>query len=602
MFCFFAAHPVQALEDGHALLLYGEPKYKPGFSHFDYVNPNAPTGGTLKLAHSATFDSLNPFILKGLAAPGLTMLFETLMTPSMDEPQTYYGLLAKRVEVAEDGSYADFTLNEKARWHDGEPITAHDVAWSFETLKEKGHPSFRILYAPIEKVSKLGTYQVRFHFTDTANRELPLIAAGLYVLPKHYYETRDFEKTTLEPPLGSGPYKVKAVDAGRAITYERVENYWGKNLPVNKGRYNFDSIIYDVYRDETVALEGLKAGRYDLREEYIARNWATAFDIPAVQEKRLIKEKIPNKIPRGMQAFLFNLRKEKFQDVRVREAISLTMDYEWANRVLFYDAYDRSYSFFQNTDFMADHPITPDELALLEPYRDELPESTFTEVFKNPLTDGSGHARESLIKAQKLLNDAGYVMRDGVRVNAKTGEPLTVELMMRQRTFERVFGIMKKNLARLGISSTFRYVDDSQYQKRLDEYDFDIISIWWSRGIVFPGNEQIGFWHSSQANVKGGNNLSGLQSEAVDFLLSKITSAKDYDEYKPAVTALDRVLLAGHYVIPHWHMSAWRMLYWDKFGQPDIFPPYGFPIDSWWMKPEYRDAPPAAPLEEGEAS
>jgi microcin C transport system substrate-binding protein len=361
-----------------------------------------------------------------------------------------------------------------------------------------------------------------------------------------------------------------------------VADYWAKDLPVSRGLYNFDTIHYDVYRDETVAVEAIKSGRYDLREEYIARNWATAFNIPAVESGELVKVKIPNKIPSGMQAFLFNIRKSKFTDARVREAIGLAMDYEWMNDTLFYGAYTRSQSFFQNTDFMATGTPQPDEIALLEPFRAQLPPALFTEPYTNPTTDASGSARDNLLKAQALLNDAGWIMKDGQRVNRETGEVLDVEFMMSQRTFEKVIGGMIRNLKRLGIRGTFRYVDDSQYQKRIDDRDFEIISIWWNQGLFFPGNEQIGYWHSSQADVAGGNNYSGMKSPAVDALLDRITRASTLDELRPAARALDRVLLWNHVVIPHWHLGAWRLLYWNKFGRPDIAPYYGIGMESWW--------------------
>jgi microcin C transport system substrate-binding protein len=576
--------PATAMAASHGITLFGELKYKQGFRHFDYVNPDAPKGGKLTLYTTSAFDNLNPYILKGVSAPGMEMVFETLMTGSMDEPQSYYGLLAESVTLADDRSHMDFTLRRNARWHDGKPVTAADVVYSFSLLKEKGHPTYRILYKPISEVVALGTYQVRFEFSDTTQRDLPLYAATMPVLPKHYYESVTFDKTTLVPPVGSGPYRVSKVDQGRSISYARVEDYWGKNLPVNVGRYNFDKIRYDVYRDETVSVEAIKSGEYDFREEYIARNWATAYDIAAVRDGRLIKEKIPHKIPRGMQAFLFNLRKDKFSDARVREAIGLSMDYEWMNKTLFYGAYDRSRSFFQNTDFMAEGLPGDGELKLLEPHRDALPPALFEEPFAIPQTDGSGYPREQLLKAQRLLNEAGWVMRDGKRVNAQTGEVLTVEFMMRQRTFEKVVGGMIRNLEKLGIEGVFRYVDDSQYQKRIDARDFDVISIWWNLGIFFPGNEQLSFWHSSQAEVQGSNNLSGMESEAVDAVLAALSSSHTLEDLTSAARALDRVLLWQHVVIPHWHLSAWRVLHWDKFGKPAIDPPYGMAIDAWWRK------------------
>ncbi|MFZ4124868.1 MAG: extracellular solute-binding protein [Rickettsiales bacterium] len=570
----------------HAITLYGTPKYSAGFSHFDYVNPAAPKGGTLRLSSTGNFDSLNPYILKGVAAPGVSAyLFQSLMTPSYDEPQTYYPMIATSVDVAKDRTHADFTINPKAHWNDGVAITAQDVVFSFDVLKKEGHPVYRIMYKPISAVEALGTYKVRFHFDDTEHRELPLIAAGMPILPKHYYEKVAFNKTTLLPPLGSGPYRITNVEAGRSITFERVKDYWAKNLPTQRGLYNFDTIRFDIYRDDVVALEGIKSGQFDYYEEYIARNWATAYNIDAVKRGDLLKLRIPNKIPRGMQAFLFNTRRDKFSDPRVREAIGLTMDYEWMNKTLFYSAYDRSSSFFQNTEFQATGLPEGAELALLEPHKKELPPALFKRPFTVPKTDGSGYDRGNLIKAQSLLDDAGWVLRDGKRINAKTGEPLTIEFLMTQRTFERVVSIMRKNLLRLGIDSTFRYVDASQYQRRIDHRDFDMVSIWWNLGLFYPSTEQYTYWHSSQAELEGSQNLGGIKNPVIDELVGKILRAQTLETLRPAARALDRVLLWNHYVIPHWYLSAWRQVHWNKFGKPTIQPSYNAAIDTWWMLP-----------------
>ncbi len=613
-----------AAQAAPGIALYGEQKYKPGFRHFDYVNPNAPKGGVLKLSSLSSFDSLNPYILKGLTAPGVTnFVFQSLMVASYDEPQSYYPLIATDIRLAADGAYADFTLNRKARWHDGAPITADDVVWTLDTLKADGHPIYRVLYKPIEKAEKLGTHRVRFHFADKLHRELPLIAASMPVLPKHYYEKVPFNKTTLEPPLGSGPYKIGRVDAGRAIRFTRVEDYWARDLPTQKGLYNFDVIRIDVYRDDVVALEGIKSGQFDYYEEYIARNWATAYNIPAVRDGRLIKTGIEHKIPRGMQGFIFNTRRAKFADRRVREAIDLTLDFEWMNRTLFYNAYTRNRSFFEKTPFESVGKPDAKELALLEPFRCEnissesegdakaspasdlpeqsmkncLPSALYTEEYQVPTTPGDGFARDNLIKAQQLLNDAGWVMRDGERVHAETGEKLTIEFLMTQRTFERVISIMRYNLKKLGIASEFRYVDASQYQKRLDKFNFDVVSVWWNLGLHYPGSEQYTLWHSSQADIHGSQNLGGVKHPAVDTLVEKIMRAQTRDELEPAAEALDRVLLWEHYVIPHWSIHKWRVLYWNKFGRPAITPDYNICTECWWTAPQKNVPlkPPASP-------
>lgn len=570
----------------HCLTMYGECKYKPGFTHFDYVNPDAHKGGEVKLAETGTFDSLNPFILKGVKAPAIAGLYETLMVQSLDEPETYYGLIAESVDLAPDRSSATFVLRREARWQDSTPITPEDVVWSFTTLRDKGDPTYKIMYAPIARVEKVGDRAVKFTFSDTKNRDIPMVAASMPILPEHYFATHDFEKTTLEAPLGSGPYKVESVDPGRAIVFARVKDYWGKDLPVARGQYNFDHIRYDMYRDENVALEAFKAGEYDFREEYIARNWATAYDCPALKEGRFIKTAIPHEIPQGMQGFLFNTRKNYLSDRRVREAIGLTLDFAWQNRTIFYSAYVRDDSFFVNTPFAARGLPEDGELKLLEKFRSILPAELFTKPYKLPETDGSGNNRPNLLKAQALLEAAGWVVRDGKRVNKVTGEPMKIEFMLRQATMERVIGPMRKGLERLGIASNIRMVDDAQYQKRVDSHDFDIISLWINRGVFYPGNEQMSLWHSSQADVKGGNNAGGVKNPAVDAMLSRLVNAKDLGDMTAAGRALDRILLWEHYMIPHWRSNSFRVAYWDKFGMPKISPKYNLGFQTWWLKPK----------------
>jgi microcin C transport system substrate-binding protein len=568
----------------HAFATYGEPKYGPGFTHFDYVNPDALKGGTFKLADVAVFDTLNPYIVKGVKAPGIFSTIDSLMVGSLDEPQTMYGLIAESVVIPEDKSYAEFFLRKEARFHDGTPITPEDVVFTFDILKSKGDPFYKLTYTEVSKAEKTGPHSVKFTFSNPKNRELPLIVAALPVLSKAYYATHDFEKSTLEPPLGNGPYKVKTVDQGRSITYERVKDYWARNLPVNRGQNNFDIIHYDAYRDETVALEALKAGEYDFRQEYIARNWATAYDTPAVKDGRITKVEVPHKIPQGMQGFEFNTRLSKFADRRVREAIGLALDYEWANKTLFYGAYMRNKSFFEQTDFAARALPDKDELALLEPFRTQLPPELFTQVYEPPVTDGSGQDRSNLLKADALLKEAGWIIRDNKRVNAKTGEVLTLEFMIRQATLERALAAMRKNLKKLGIDATIRLVDDAQYQRRLDDHDFDLVTIWINRSLFFPGNEQLSYWHSSQAEVKGSNNIGGISHPAVDAVLAKLVAAKDKRALEIASRALDRILLFENYVIPHWHSNAFRIAYWNKFGRPDISPLYDIGLNTWWAK------------------
>lgn len=567
----------------HCLALYGQCKYKSGFTHFEYVNPDAPIGGNVKLAEMGSFDSLNPFIVNGVKAPMVLGLFESLMAQSYDEPQSMYALVAESVTVADDKTWVEFTLNPKAKWHDGTKITPDDVVFSFATLKEKGDPIFKIMYTPIATCEKTGERTVKFTFTDGKNRELPMIAAGMPILSKAYYAKVDFEKTTLEAPMGSGPLKIENVDPGRSITYIRNDEYWGWKLPVMRGQYNFARVRYDMYRDENVSLEALKAGEHDFRQEYIARNWATAYDAPAVKDGRIIKREIPHEIPQGMQAFVFNTRKPALADARVREAINLTLDYQWLNKTIFYSAYARNKSFFEHTQCEAKGLPQGKELELLKPFEKDLPPALFTEEFKNPVTDGSGNARTQLLKAQELLNEAGWTVKDGKRVNTK-GEKLTIEFLLRQPTMERVIGPMRKNLERLGITATIRMVDDSQYQKRTDSFDFDIVSIWINRGVFYPGNEQMALWHSTQADIKGTNNLSGMKNPAVDAALEALISSKDETSLYAACRALDRVLLWEHVVIPNWHSNSFRVAYWDKFGLPKVQAKYNLAFQTWWVK------------------
>lgn len=586
--CFFPAFAAHAegLAFKHALVLYGKPKYGEGFKHFDYVNPQAPKGGDVKLAETGTFDSLNGFIVKGVKAPGITTVFESLMIGSLDEPQTLYGLLAEKVALDPNNKFVEFIMrtNPQPRFHDGSKLTAEDVVFSFNLLKEKGDPTYRIMLAEVKEATIPSPGHVRFTFTTPNNRELALLVASLPVFSKTYYTKHDFEKATLTPPLASGPYQVADVDPGRAITYRKVKDYWGENLPVNIGQNNFATIRYDMYRDENVTLEALKAGAYDWRQEYIARNWATAYDSPALKSGKLIKVELQDKRPQGMQSFLFNTRRDKLADRRVREAIGLSMDYEWLNRTIFYGAYKRNTSFFLNTQFAATGVPEGAELELLKPYADILPPELFTKPFQVPVTDGNGLNRDQLLQAKILLEDAGWIVKNGKRVNAKTGQPLTIEFMMRQPTMERVVGPMRKNLERLGIDATIRMVDDSQYQKRIDEGDFDVISVWLNRGIFFPGNEQMALWHSSQADVKGSANTAGVKNKAVDGILAKLVAAKDLESLEASARALDRVLLWEHYVIPHWHSSSFRVAYWNKFGRPKIQPPYNTGFQTWWIK------------------
>lgn len=574
----------QAMAPVHALSMYGQPKYGPAFAHFDYVNPNAPKGGKVKLATVGTFDTLNPFTLKGVAAAGSDMLFDTLMVSSADEPFTEYGLVAKSVEVPPDRSWVIFDLRPEARFHDGSPITAADVVFSFNILKTKGHPFYASYYANVAKAEALGPHKVKFVFMGGQNRELPLIIGQLPIVSKAYWQGKDFAATTLKPPLGSGPYEVTEVDQGRSITYRRVKNYWAANLPVNRGRYNFDTIRYDYYRDSTVALEAFKAGEYDFRQENSSKAWATGYDSPALKAGMIKKALIPNHVPQGMQGFVYNTRRAVFKDRGVRQALAYAFDFPWTNKTLFYGAYTRTRSYFSNSDLAATGLPSPAELKLLDPYRDQLPPAVFDRVYEPPTTDGSGNIRANLRTAFELLGKAGWHIRDGKMVNAKTGQPLQFQILLVDPAFERVVLPFKNNLARLGIGVSVRTVDVAQYQQRLDNFDFDMVVSTFAQSLS-PGNEQRDFWGSKAARTPGSQNLAGTDSPVVDALINKIVSAPDRPSLIAACRALDRVLQWSFYVIPQWHLTAFRVAYWDKFMRPADNPPYALGFDTWWVDP-----------------
>ena len=568
----------------HGLSLHGELKYRPGFTQFDYVNPDAPKGGAIRQFVVGSFDSLNSFILKGQAASGLGLVYDRLMTAALDEPDGDYGLAAKSVEVAEDISWVIFNLRPEARWHDGTPLTAADVVFTFEALKTKGHPFYRAYYGAVAKAEALGPHRVKFHFVDGVNRELPKILGQLVVLPKAYFSTHEFDKTTLEPPLGSGPYRVTEVDPGRSITYRRVPGYWGRDLPVNRGHYNFDEIRFDYYRDQTIALEAFKAHKYDFREENTAKVWATGYDFPALRRGLVVKQEIAHHNPTGMQAFLFNTRRPMFRDRRVRQALAYAFDFEWTNAKLFNGAYTRTTSFFSNSELAAAGLPGEAERALLEPFRDRLPAEVFTHLYAPPQTDGSGNVRANLRAANKLLQEAGWRINDRRLVSPDTGAPMEIEFLLVSPAFERIVGPMLKNLKRLGISARIRTVDTAQYQNRLDQFDFDIVTATIPQSLT-PGNEQIDFWGSAKADVQGSRNLIGVKDPVVDALIEAVIAAPDRTGLIAATRALDRVLAWGHYVIPQWHIRTFRVAYWNRFGRPAITPKYGLGFTTWWIDP-----------------
>lgn len=583
----FCAQAVAAPQ--HALTLYDEPpKYPANFKHVDYVNPDAPKGGTFREAAMGSFDSLNPFISKGVPADNITLVYDTLAQQGLDEPITEYGLIAGKIEKAPDNSWVRFYLRPEARFHDGHPVHAEDVVFTFETLITQGSPIYRTYYADVAEVIAEDPLRVLFKFKHTSNRELPLILGQLPVLPKHWWAGRDFAKSSLEIPLGSGPYKVAEVKPGRSIRYERVKDYWGKDLPVNKGLYNFDYRISDYYRDSTVALEALKAGQFDYWQEMTAKNWANAYNVPAVAEGRLIKEELPNGNPTGMQGFVFNIRKPMFQDVRVRKAISLLMDFEWTNKQLFNGAYTRTRSYFENSDMAATGLPSPAELAILEPLRGRIPDEAFTQAFAPAKTDASGMIRTQQREAYQLLQEAGWRIVDDKMVDT-TGKPVSIEFMLAQTDFERILLPFKRNLADLGIELVIRRVDVSQYVNRVRSRDFDMMVGSFPQSSS-PGNEQREFWQSSSADKPGSRNYIGLKDPAIDELVEQLINADSRNSLVAHAKALDRVLQFGYYVIPNWHIKTYRVAYWNHLGHPKVPPRYDVGIATWWIKPDQAPA------------
>jgi len=573
----------QAAEPVHALAIYGAPKYAADYKHFDYVNPDAPKGGTLRMAAIGTFDSLNPYIVKGVAASEVGFIYQSLLSGSSDEAFTEYGDLAQSVEMPEDRSGVTFNLRPEAKWNDGKQVTADDVVWSYDTLMKHGAPFYAAYYADVESVKAASPTRVVFKFKRAGNRELPLIVGQLPILPKHYWADKDFEETSLVPPLGNGPYKITKVDAGKSITLTRVKDWWGENLPINKGRYNFDTITVDYYRDATVALEALFANRYDLRQENIAKVWATGYDAPPVKDGRIKKEEIKNGLPAGMQAFVMNVRRPVFADRNVRKALQYAFDFEWANRSLAHNAYTRNDSFFENSEFASSGVPQGKELALLNGFKDQLPPELFTEEFKNPVTDGQGDARDNLRTAMQILDNAGWTVgADGIR--AKDGVKLQFEIIENQPEFERWVLPFIRNLRRIGIIANFRVVDTAQMVQRLNDFDFDMTVSGFGQSNS-PGNEQREFWGSDKANAPGSRNIIGIKNPVVDVLVDKIATANTKEDLLASVRALDRVLLWNYYVIPQWYTGVWKVAYWDKFGRPEKQAPYAIGIsDTWWIK------------------
>ncbi len=576
----------------HGLSLLGTPELPPDFKNFPYVNPNAPKGGEVVLAAVGNFDSFNPFIVRGSPAAGMREVFDTLMRPNDDEAEGYYGHIAESIIVWPDHRGVTFTLRPQAKFQDGTPITADDVAWTFNMLRAKGRPRYRQYYGDITDVVVETPQKVSFKFKSATNRELPLILGQLPVLPRAWWKNRDFSKPLTEPPLGSGPYRVDHFELGRTMSLARVTNYWAADLPTGKGLANFDIRRTEYFRDATVALQAFKAGQIDFRQENSSKDWATAYDFPAVQRGLVKKEALPHHLPTGMQGFFINTRRPLFQDPRVRQALAWVFDFEWENANLFYGAYTRTTSYFSNSTLAARGLPSPAEQALLAPFRSQLPAGLFTEEFKLPVTDGSGNNRASLLQALALFKAAGWEIKDRKLVDAH-GKQMAFEILLGLPAMERAALPYVQWLARLGIDAHVRTVDPAQYQQLTDSYDFDMVD-----GLTpesdSPGNEQVGFWGCAAGRQPGGDNLAGVCNPAVEAMVAHILTAPDRAALVTATRALDRVLLWNWYVVPQWHLQSTWVAYWDRFAHPAKPVRTGLAFDSWWLDAAHAAATDAA--------
>ncbi len=574
----------------HGLSLFGDVKYPADFKHFDYINPDAPKGGAVRQIAVGTFDNFNIAVsgVKGSMAP-IGQIYERLMEPSLDEVATQYGVLAEAAQHPADFSWVIYRLRKEARWHDGQPVTPEDVVYSLEVLK-KFSPMYASYYRHVVKAEKTGEREVKFSFDSPGNRELPQIVGELTVLPKHYWEgtdnqghKRDISQTTLEPPLGSGPYRIKDFNAGRTLTLERVKNYWGANLPARIGQNNFDEMRYEFFRDSTVALEGFKGDQVDWRIENSAKNWATAYDFPAVAEKHVLLEEFPNRSSGIMQAFVLNIRRAQFKDARVRNAFNWAFDFEEMNKQLFYGQYIRINSYFAGSDLASSGLPEGQELAILETVRDKVPAEVFTKPYQNPVGGNPDAVRTNLRESMRLLKEAGFEIKDHKLVDP-AGKPVAVEILVEDPSYERVALFYKPSLERIGVATSVRVVDEVQYENRKRNFDYDIIIDSWPESLS-PGNEQREYWGSQAADAPGSRNTIGIKNPAVDALIDRVIFAKDRAELVAATKALDRVLLWNHYVVPQWNYPKVRTARWDRFSHPAELPKYGlsgFPA-LWWF-------------------
>ena len=588
-----ALMPVKAEEAlwRHAVSLMGEPKYGTDFKHFDYVNPDAPKGGTVRLAANGSFDNFNLVVagVKGQLAAGIGSIYETLLSNSLDEVSTAYGQLAEGLTFPADFASVTYRLRANAKWQDGQPVTPEDVIFSFEALKANS-PQYAFYFEHVAKAEKSGQRDVTFTFDAPGNRELPQIIGQFAILPKHWWEgkgpdgkPRNIKETTLEPPLGSGPYRVKSFSAGRNIVLERVAHYWGKDLPVAIGTNNFDEMRFEYFRDTTVQLEGLKGDAYDFRLENSSKNWATAYDFPAVKDGRVIREEFAERASGRMQGFIMNLRRDKFKDQRVRRALNLAFDFEEMNKTVFFGAYKRIASFYEGTELASSGLPSGLEKDILDSVKDKIPETVLTTAYQNPINGNPQAVRDNLKEADRLLKEAGWEIKSGKRINTKTNEPLAIELLADDPSFERILLFWKPSLERLGITVNVRVVDPSQYEERMRDFDYDVTTDLWGESLS-PGNEQREFWGSAAADVKGSRNTIGIKDAGIDALIDRVIFAKSREQLIAATHALDRVLLAHDYVVPQWTYGFSRTARWNRFSHPEKMPEYGasaFPT-IWW--------------------
>jgi peptide/nickel transport system substrate-binding protein len=569
-------------EPAHGIALYGAPKEPPGFTHFPYVNADAPKGGRLTMSAYGSFDSTNPLIVRGVAANGIRdFVIESLMARGLDEPFTLYGLIAETVEVPEDRSSITFHLNPKARFSDGAPITADDVLFSFNLLKEKGRPNHRTYFAKVAKAERLSDRDVRFTFESAGDREIPLILGLLPVLPKHLVNPEIYEDTSLDAPIGSGPYRVGKIDPGRSITFERDPNYWGKDLPVNQGRFNFDQIRFDYFREGSVMFEAFKTGQVDLWAEDDPRRWANGYDFPAVKDGRVVKRAFDIGLPAGMTALVFNTRRKVFTDARVREALIYLFDFEWINRTLYAGLYSRTQSYFERSILAcAGRPADARQRDLLSPYPSAVKSAIMEGTYRFPTTNGSGRNRQNQEQAIRLLKEAGYTLKDGKLIGAD-GNQLSFEILAASTSQEALLLSFARDVERLGIEVKLRVVDGAQYQARLTNYDYDMVQNTWPSSLS-PGNEQLFRWSTAAAATPGTYNFAGVENPAADAMIGAMLSAATEDGFVSSVRALDRVLLSGDYVIPLFYTPKQWVAYWTRLKQPDTTPLFGYNVESWW--------------------